>query len=129
MDKQYQRLLQQLPLVPTPHHLHGQVLQRLAQARRWQMLWRFGGASGVATGSLVAGWFSLNYLITAISQSGFYYYFSLLTSDLNNIGTYWQELALSLTESLPLMAVTATLALVAAFMWSSSKAFTAYRYI
>ena len=51
-------------------------------------------------------------LLTDLSQSGFYEYFSLIFSDSGTIFLYWKELILSLVESLPIMSIIYTLSLL-----------------
>lgn len=46
------------------------------------------------------------------TQSGFYEYASLLSSDGSVVTTYWKEFALSLTEALPLTEITLSLILL-----------------
>jgi len=65
------------------------------------------------------GFFSIVGLIPAISEllsdlshSGFYDYFSLIFSSSGSLFAYWRELALSLAESLPIMSIFFTLSLL-----------------
>lgn len=51
-------------------------------------------------------------LLTDLSQSGFYEYFSLIFSDSGTIFSYWKELILSLAESLPIMSIVYTFSLL-----------------
>ncbi|MBI5530536.1 MAG: hypothetical protein HY918_03475 [Candidatus Doudnabacteria bacterium] len=45
------------------------------------------------------------YFKTQMAYTGFGQYFSLIFSDLGNIGRYWQDFALTLLESFPALAV------------------------
>lgn len=47
------------------------------------------------------------------SRSGFMQYLSLLLSDFKAVSVYWQDLALSLVESLPVVSLAAALGLLA----------------
>ena len=51
-------------------------------------------------------------LMVKLSQTGFYEYMSLLSSDGKYISTYWKEFTLSVTESLPMTNITVSLLLV-----------------
>ncbi|MFA6428718.1 MAG: hypothetical protein WCW02_04245 [Candidatus Buchananbacteria bacterium] len=55
------------------------------------------------------------YLLNEIKQSGLSQYLSLLFSDWSVIRTYWQVFVFSLAETLPLVSLTATLAVVFIF--------------
>ncbi|MEI6843173.1 MAG: hypothetical protein WCK48_01530 [bacterium] len=65
--------------------------------------------SVISLGALVP---ALTYLFHGFSQSGFYEYFSLLISDGGTALSSWKEILLSLVESLPVLEVSAFLALV-----------------
>ncbi len=106
---------------PVPAHLEAAVLRRLGAAQRralYSRLLGFGAISISAIGALVP---AINYLITTAINSGFYEYLSLGLSDQSALFTYWRELALSLTESLPILALTSVLALLAVLLWTIPK--------
>jgi len=66
----------------------------------------------VGTLSLTALVFVVRDALMQFSQSGFYDYFSLLSSDRAVVATYWKEFTLSLTESLPFTSITISLLLL-----------------
>ena len=51
-------------------------------------------------------------MLSDLTQSGFYEYFSLIFSDGLTNSVYWKELSLSLAESLPAISIILTLSLV-----------------
>jgi hypothetical protein len=51
-------------------------------------------------------------LLSDLTQSGFYEYFSLLFSDTGSIFSYWKEFFLSLAESLPVVSIISALSLL-----------------
>lgn len=106
---------------PTPAHLEAAVLRRLGAAKRRALISRLIGFGAVSLGALGGLIISLNYLLTAISQSGFYEYLSLALTDQTAVLTYWRELGLSLTESLPILAFTSVFALLAVLLWTVPK--------
>jgi len=58
------------------------------------------------TGASLAGIvLSIQYLVQAFYQSNFGSYLSLLFSDTDVVHSYWQELSLSLVETLPLLQI------------------------
>lgn len=59
--------------------------------------------------SVIGFIYSIGYLFQAFQTSEFYSYFSLVFSDPDIIFGYWQDIALSLAESLPVLAVTVLL--------------------
>jgi hypothetical protein len=50
-------------------------------------------------------------LLSDLTHSGFYEYFSLIFSDGGSMITYWKELSFSLAESLPIMSIVFILSL------------------
>lgn len=56
--------------------------------------------------SVIGFIFSVRYLFQIFQTSEFYTYFSLVFSDPDIVLGYWQDIALSLAESLPILALT-----------------------
>lgn len=102
-----------------PARLRLRVSAGIVRARARRSLVRriaFGATSLV---SLAAAWYSLVSLAAALKASGMYEYLSILLSVNGGFGSYAKELALSLLEALPAVALAATLAAVTLFVWSS----------
>jgi hypothetical protein len=72
-------------------------------------LWAF-ALVGVASFAGLVPTFKM--LLSDLTQSGFYEYFSLIFSDTGSILSYWKELILSLTESLPIFSIISVLSLL-----------------
>ncbi|MFA6254314.1 MAG: hypothetical protein WC640_03680 [Candidatus Paceibacterota bacterium] len=67
------------------------------------------------------------YLANLMASSSFYNYFSLLWSDGGAVTSYWQELVLSLVESLPILGLIAFLAVALAFLLSLNKTMSSFK--
>ncbi|MEI6553682.1 MAG: hypothetical protein WCO09_03875 [bacterium] len=64
----------------------------------------------------------ISQIITSFTQSGFYNYLSIVFSDSDVAIIYWKEILMSLTDSLPTVAITGLLAVAIIFVWSTLKA-------
>ncbi len=117
MEKELHKILSECtecPEVDLPDHIwHAVVAENKRQTRI--KLWIF---SFICLGSLAAAIPAFNTLIARFSESGFYEYFSLIFSDIGSVVTSWKEFGLLLTESLPVMSIAITLALVLVFFLS-----------
>lgn len=71
--------------------------------------------------SLSGSVFSIKDLITESSRLGFYKYLSLIFSDSSVIATYWKEYILTLIDSLPVMSLVFSFALLFALFISLRK--------
>jgi len=91
-----------------------------AQRRGARIRLAFFGSSVAISGALLVPVFS--YVFQAFYASGFSEYFSLLFSDTSLVIAHWQEISLSLAESIPSIAVLITLAVLVTFAWSVRKA-------
>ncbi len=60
---------------------------------------------------------------SAMIDSGFSSYFSVLVTDGGNLLGSWKELGMAMIESLPMLSVAAVIALFAGFLYSASKSF------
>jgi hypothetical protein len=72
-------------------------------------LWAFSFAGLISFLGLIPAWKAL---LSNLTQSGVYEYFSLIFSNGSSVLSYWKELALSIAESLPLMSIILSLSLV-----------------
>lgn len=98
------------------------LLQRILLAvhrkQEQSRLWRVRVFAATAALSIAALVPVVQSLITALNASNFGTYLSLVFSDGGLFFTFWKEIAASLIESLPVIAVAATLALVGIMLWS-----------
>jgi len=88
---------------------------RIRQARKNNIKFWIYSSTGVV--SFVGLFFSIKLLIADFIQSGFYEYLSLVFSDSKAL-SYWKEITLSITESLPMTNLIISLSLVFIFLLS-----------
>lgn len=77
--------------------------------------------------SLSGSIFSIRDLITESSKLGFYKYLSLVFSDGGVIATYWKEYMLTLADSLPVMNLIVSFALLFVLFISLKKASSIFK--
>jgi hypothetical protein len=122
MKKDFKNLLTHLrPAEPSPDLLDKIIFrinheQQMAMSVRLKV--RMFVSSAVSLTMLVYFLPVWNWFQAEISQTGFSQFFSLIFSDLNSIGNYWQDFALSLLESLPFFSLVGVLAIVFIFLFS-----------
>lgn len=105
--------------IEPPQDLLPRVLARIARARRraaWIRMTALGSLSVFSTLALVPAGL---YIVEEFYASGFYDYLSLAFSDYSFTMAHWQELSLSLIESLPSIAILLLVSLVLMLLWSS----------
>ena len=105
-------------VVEPPKGLFEAVLARITLARSRAARIKL-AANGL--GLLVSGLALIpaaNYALHEFYASGFYDYLSLFFSDSSIVFSHWQEISLSLAESLPSLAVLLLIGFAAAFFWS-----------
>lgn len=90
-------------------------ISRHERTRAAAMFW-----ASIATGasSALAGVGAFQYAAAQLAQSGFASYLSLVGTDFDAVAAHWQEFALSLGESLPILALIAVAAAIAVFLGS-----------
>jgi hypothetical protein len=91
------------------------------------------GFSIASSLSVVGMVVTISYIQSAFAQSGAGGYLSIILSDTGAITTYWKELALSVSESLPVFSITLLLTATGLGLWSGARAITTiktydYRY-
>lgn len=119
MPLDYQQLFSSLPQPEIPNGLYYRVTKqvennRVRSAAKWRLL--LGGA-GMAI-SAVAIVLTVNLVWAGFTESGFYYFFSLMFSDAGIIITYWQNFVWSLLERLPVTGLALFLFTVVSFLMS-----------
>lgn len=72
-------------------------------------LWAFSFVGFMSLGGLIP---TIKMLLSDLTQSGIFEYFSLLFSRGNSLLSYWKELTLSIAESLPTTSIFLSLSLV-----------------
>ena len=130
MRGDYPRLFEKLKPVDPPARLYDAILSAIAMRRRRMAQIRFGAGILTGTSAIAALLPASYYLYTSVIESGFMRYISLLGSDGDLALTYWKEFALSLLESLPVIALlgvlVACLGLIIAIGMTTSYAKAAF---
>lgn len=110
-----------LEYVSLPLDLERGVWARLNEAQKRQVKIHLAAFFVLDAFALIGLITSIIYLSNVFSQSGFGQYLSLILSDSNLLVSYWQELALSLAESLPVLGFIALLSVSTVLIWSFIK--------
>ncbi len=119
MHNDYKKLFSHIESPALPEGLFSKIMQRINQERRLSVLKRkLAVVSFMTTCSLVAFVPIFNMAQAEFSQSGFFQFFSLIFSDFGTIITQWQSFIFTLLESLPLISITALLAVIFVFLLS-----------
>lgn len=119
MPNDYKKLFAYIESSEPPENLFGKIMQRINQERRLSVLKRkLAIVSFAATCSLAAFVPVFKMAQAEFSQSGFFQFFSLIFSDFGTIITQWQSFVFTLLESLPLVSITALLAVIFVFLLS-----------
>jgi hypothetical protein len=126
MNTHLQKLFNKAVTLPAPTLSdaiwHAIVIEQ--KRRKAILVWSYSFLGFVSLSTLV---FVIKDIATQFTQSGFYEYVSLLSSDSGMIATYWKEFLLSLTESLPLFAITFSLLLLFVVALSMRQVTRQYR--
>lgn len=98
---------------PSPQ-LFKAVMARLDRERSLSALRRRLVAANIFLAACIAGAIPLFWAaVLDFSRSGFMQYLNLLLSDFKAVSVYWQDFALSLVESLPVISLAAALGMLA----------------
>ena len=108
--------------ISVPNNLTEGIVLRINDRERHNSKIKALGLSFVSLASFLLSIPIISQIITSFTQSGIYNYISIIFSDSDVAITYWKEISLSLAESLPILAITSLLAVLAIFTWSTLKA-------
>lgn len=122
MESGYKKLFKTLPKLHAPKGLKTMILARIEQERMRQAKIRVGVLGTLSVGSFISTFVLIKTLWTELTQSGFTQYLSVIVSDSSVIRSYWKEVALSLTESVPYVSLTLVLLTIGIFVWSLANA-------
>ena len=127
MSQNIKKLFNLTDQANSPVGLADLVLARLGQeqkkhARRNLLI--FGAVDIFSIAGLVLAGLSL---VNLLASSSFYNYLSLLWSDSGTLALYWQELLMSLVESLPFLGLTVFLVVILVTMVSLAKTLTNFK--
>ena len=101
-----------------PEGLEKSILLVISRKERFYMMLQ----SGLSVLSFVAFFPLGSALVNAFSNSSLSQYLSLLFSGDGTLATYWQELTLSIVESLPILSITLFLTVGIVFIYSLNRA-------
>jgi hypothetical protein len=133
MPNDFQHLFDQLPTSEPVTGLLDQVMNRIARRQKISVLLRGLFFSITLIGSIVtfipvirslmsnlasSGFLSYRSLMSNLASSGFLSYFSLILSDAQVVLASWQSFGLALLESVPLLSIVLTLAVLLVFLES-----------
>ncbi len=119
MPNDYKKLFAHIESPELPENLFGKIMQRINQERRLSVLKRKLAVISFMTTCSLAAFIPVFRMAQAeFSQSGFFQFFSLIFSDFGTIITQWQSFIFTLLESLPLVSITALLAVIFVFLLS-----------
>lgn len=118
MSTSYHHLFRKMPAAKAPSRLSDAVMLRIEayEVRRLRLRAAFHGFLVLA--ALVLCVPALNYLGSAVAQSGFSEYLSLAFSDGGFVLSHFKDFVLTLADSLPGTGVAAILAVGVVFLWS-----------
>lgn len=108
--------------IDPPRGLFSAILARIAQESRRAARFRLAMFSTVVVASGAALIPTLSYTMQEFRVSGFYDYVSLLFSDYTVASAHWQEISLSVVESLPSVAILLILSISITLIWSLRRA-------
>jgi len=102
MTKDLKKLFQNITQIEPPHELYERILARIRRIALVKFVIFL--ASTLASSVILV--FSFQYAAQEFYVSGFSQYLSLIISDGDSLITYWEDLLISLAESLPILGMT-----------------------
>lgn len=115
-------LWRRLPPITVPGQLTFRIIRKIDACRQRQARIRLACLGSLSLLSFVAIFPALAYFYRLAAASGFGQYATLALSDWTVLTVAWKEFLLSLAESLPYLALTASLTAILAFIWSGLAA-------
>ncbi len=94
------------------HKIREAILTRIHKRQKLEARAWFAGSVFVGLASIAGIFLSVQYTIQEVYLSNFYQYLSLIFTDGGSILPYYKDFILTLAESIPLVGITAMLALV-----------------
>jgi hypothetical protein len=122
MKPTFRNLFITIEVVEVPSGLCHSIVQHIVLHERRAAKRRCALQGVLSVASLAGGVEIFNIVFHSFVQSGFYQYLEIVFSGDTKILAYWQELGLSLVESLPLLGTIAFLSVAALFIWSAAHA-------
>lgn len=109
MGDNYEKLFKSLNELEPPEGIFNNIISRIELKKRRTAKIKLSLLSVAALSSFASFFPVFSYAASEFSQSGIYYYVSLIFSDLNLISIFWKDFLYVLAESFPLISLTAIL--------------------
>ncbi len=122
MDDRYYTLFKKLRPLGAPIGLKSAILVRIRTEERSLARRNVFVAAPVLAASLAGIVWAVVSAISALSQSGFGHYISLIFSDTGSVLSLWYPFGLTIIESVPIFALTVLVGALIAFIGSASVA-------
>jgi hypothetical protein len=119
----YKILFTKLPVEHTPNDLFVNIETNVVRLNKRNSLIKGSGYALLTCVALAGCVFAFQSMVSTMGASGFSSYASILITDGTNIFGSWRELGMAMVESLPVLSITAVLALVVSSLFSFSKSF------
>ena len=121
MGEIFRKLMTRLPQETPSHALATRIVARIEAFETGRIRLRMGAFFAFALFS--GGVFIEAFTITssALVQSGFWQYLSLIVTDTNSLFPIWKELAISLLTSLPISVLMLALVSLGGLLWSAAS--------
>lgn len=117
--KDYEKLFSRLKSPEPPEEIFDKIMHRIHRQERFLALRRRIIVFSLGlVGSLAAFIPAFSLMQQSLAESGFTQFSSLIFSDFGIVLTYWQNFALTLLESLPVLSIVAFLATIFIFLES-----------
>jgi len=107
--------------IQPPKGLFEKILKRIHKEERLLVLRKVIIFSFILLGSLAGFAPSLKMLISDLDNSRFINFFSLIFSDFSTVATYWQNFAMILLETLPVLSLALFLSILLIFLQSTKS--------
>lgn len=121
MNDTYQKLFNMIEETPFPQGLKEAIWKKIEAEAKKQRRIQMGMYISASFASGFGMVFLFTLLLKSLAASGIYEYLSLIVSDGGTLISFWKEFALTFMESLPVLGLTAFLAVGALFLWSGAR--------
>src|SRR3989339_1376580 len=124
----YEKLFAHLPMPEPPEDLLNKVMNRIYLERRlWTLKWRLPSFAIGFIGSIMAAVPAFQVVHSALAESGFAQFLSLIFSDPREVLAYWDSFIIMLLESLPAISIVVFLVTIFAMLESLKYAVRDFR--
>lgn len=118
MRKDFEKLFTHFVSLEPPENLLPQIMKRIHHEQQTVFKWRLAFFAVMLIGSAAAAVPAFQMAKSALAESGFTQFLSLLFFDVGSVMVYWDSFAVALLESFPIISITIFLAVIFAFLES-----------